>query len=61
MIKSRFQIGPNIHERTRGTRKTTYSLYISSKKDLANIIQFLDNLNSLKGYKLEQYNNWARM
>lgn len=58
LVKTRLSIGPKIHERTRDTRKTTYRLYISSKKDLSNIIQFLNNLNNLKGYKLEQYNNW---
>ena len=32
MIKDLLDIGPNVIERTRGTRKTTYRLYISSKK-----------------------------
>ena len=58
MIKDLLDIGPNVIERTRGTRKTTYRLYISSKKDLANLVQFIDNMNSLSGYKLQQYKEW---
>ena len=56
LIKDRLEIGPNILIRTRDTRKTTYRLDINSKKDILNIIQFLDQTNNFRGYKLIQYN-----
>ena len=55
MIKDRLKIGPKILVRTRDTRKTTYSLQISSQKDITTIITFLDKYNNLKGNKLSQY------
>lgn len=41
-------------------RKNTWSLYISSKKDISNLINFLNNsqLISLQGNKLSQYKKW---
>ena len=58
MIKDRLKIGPKILVRTRDTRKTTYSLQISSQKDITTIITFLDKYNNLKGNKLSQYEEW---
>lgn len=53
---------PNVLDRgTRNnTRKNTFSLTISSKKDLLSLKELLENplLNGLDGYKLVQYNNW---
>lgn len=46
------------YTRTRGQRKTTYSISISSKIDIHNTVLFLDNLKNLRGYKLIQYNTW---
>lgn len=58
LIKNFFDIKQKLYVRQRDTRKITYRLYISSKIDLNNIVQFLDKYNSLKGYKLIQYNEW---
>lgn len=58
MIKDRLKIGPKILVRTRDTRKTTYSLQISSQKDITTIITFLDKYNNLRGNKLSQYEEW---
>ena len=39
--------------------KSTYVLIVSSKSDINNLIQFLDNnVVSLAGHKLMQYNEW---
>jgi hypothetical protein len=62
LIKHKFNFGPNVIER--GTRardigkdvKKTYMLNISSKKDINNLILFLDNNIPLQGHKLIQYN-----
>jgi len=55
LIKERFNISTNIFSRSRDTRKTTYILTIGSKRDLNTIVTFLDEMNSLIGYKLTQY------
>ena len=58
LIKNTLSLELNTYTRTRDHRKTTYSISISSKKDIQNTVKFLDNLNNLRGYKLKQYNNW---
>lgn len=66
LIKYRFDLGPNVLERAARERdigkniKTMYQLNISSKRDINNLIMFLDNKDnySLQGYKLIQYNEW---
>ena len=66
IIKERLCFGPNVLERaprvrdTGKKRKTTYILIVSSKKDINNLILFLDNTNNipLQGYKYTQYNEW---
>lgn len=62
LIKDRFNFGPNILDmgNRNNTRKNTFSLTISSKKDLLSLKELLDNplLNGFEGYKLLQYNNW---
>lgn len=58
LIKSHLNIGPNVLSRTRDNRKTTYYLNISSKKDILNIVKFLNEMNNLSGQKLIQYNEW---
>jgi hypothetical protein len=62
LIKERLNLGPNVLDRgTRNnTRKNTFSLSISSKKDLLSLKELIENplLNGLDGYKLVQYNNW---
>ena len=52
MIKDRLKIGPKIIVRTRDTRKTPYSLQISSQKNIANIITNLKKYSNLRGNKL---------
>jgi len=39
-------------------RKQTYVLAVSNTTDIAKVIKFLDNNESLKGYKLKQYNEF---
>lgn len=58
LIRDRLKIGPKILIRTRDSRKTTYSLFIQSKKDINNTIYFLNNINNFSGYKLIQFNDW---
>lgn len=62
LIKKRLELGPNVLDRgnRNDTRKNTYSLSISSKKDLLSLKELIENplLNGLEGYKLVQYNNW---
>lgn len=64
LIKKRLDLSPNILDRgnRKGTRQNTYSLFISSQKDLINLIKLIENplLNGLEGYKLIQYNNWIQ-
>jgi len=64
LIKNRLDLGPTIFDRGqrlfRGSlRKNTYSLGISSKKDLNSLNKFLNNtsLIGLQGHKLIQYQN----
>lgn len=65
-IKYRLDFGPNVLERSvrardlGKTRKTLYRLHISSRKDINQLIMFLDNKDntSLQGYKMIQYNEW---
>jgi len=66
VIKHRLRFGPSIIERALRARdrgkeiKTTYMLNISSKKDINNLIMFLDNKDNipLQGHKYTQYNEW---
>ena len=64
LIKKRLELGPSVLDRgnRNNTRQNTYSLSISSKKDLLSLRELLENplLYGLKGYKLEQYNNWQK-
>lgn len=64
LIKKRLDLGPNVLDKGNrsNTRKNTYSLTISSKKDLLSLRELLDNplLDGLKGHKLEQYKNWQK-
>lgn len=66
LIRYRLDFGPNVLERAARerdvgkVRKVTYQLNISSKKDLNQLITFLDNKENipLQGHKLVQYNEW---
>jgi len=62
LIKKRLNLGPNILVRgnRNNTRKNTYSLSITSIKDIDSLLKLLNNplLFGLQGYKLIQYNNW---
>jgi len=59
MIKLRFSFGPSVIQRApRGTRKITYSLEITTAKDLKSLVDFLDTNIPLQGYKLVQYTDW---
>ena len=62
LIKSRLDLSPSILDKgTRNnTRKNTYSLAVSSKKDILSVKTLCENtlLNGLEGYKLVQYQNW---
>lgn len=68
IIKHRFSFTPNISQRSPRSRdigkkiKTTYILIISSKKDINNLIEFLDNKENveLQGYKKLQYIKWKQ-
>ena len=51
------------HKRDIGKiRKEMFQLFISSKKDIENLIMFLDDKNNipLQGYKNIQYNEWKK-
>jgi hypothetical protein len=60
----RLDFGPNVLERSARdrdlgkVRKVMYQLNISSKKDINQLIMFLDNKDNipLQGYKMVQYN-----
>lgn len=63
LIKKRLGFGPSIISRSPRARdkdspkKQTYQLFISSKKDIKTLMNFLDtNFEGLKGHKLLQYN-----
>lgn len=62
IIRNRLEFNPKvILRKNRGDgRKDTWSLFISSKKDILNLINFLNNtqLISLQGNKLSQYKKW---
>lgn len=62
LIRKRLDLGPNVLDKgnRNDTRQTTYSLTISSKKDITSIRNLCENisLNKLEGNKLAQYNNW---
>lgn len=68
VIKGRLDFGPNVLERPsrrRGStkeRKITYQLGVGSKKDIKNLILFLDNKDiiPLQGHKYTQYNEWKK-
>lgn len=64
LIKTRLELGPNISFRKkRGeNRKDTYSLAISSKKDIKALIEFFSNkdLAPLQGNKNRQYEEWIK-
>lgn len=59
-IHNRLNLNTKIYSRSRDTRKTTYTIHINSIKDIKNTINFLDEINSLKGYKLLQYQEWKK-
>jgi len=62
LIRERLACGPQVLERKqRGTRKLTWSLDISSKKDITRLIELFEsnNVTSLQGYKYYQYKEWA--
>lgn len=69
IIKRRLSFGPNVLKRSPRNqdsgkeRKTTYLLIISSKKDIENLIIFLDNKDNipLQGNKYTQYNKWKEL
>lgn len=69
LIKYRLDFGPNVLERSPRDRdigkerKVIYQLDVSSKKDINQLIMFLDNENNipLQGYKMEQYNEWKKV
>lgn len=64
LIRYRLDFGPNVLERSARdrdigkVRKVTYQLIVSSKKDIDQLIMFLDNKDNipLQGYKMIQYN-----
>jgi len=66
LIRSRLDFGPAVRERPARdrdlgkVRKVMYQLNISSKKDINQLIMFLDNKDNipLQGYKMVQYNKW---
>jgi LAGLIDADG endonuclease len=69
IIKRRLSFGPNVLERSPRNkdfgkkRKTTYQLIISSKKDIENLIIFLDDKDNipLQGNKYTQYIKWKQL
>lgn len=66
LIRMRLDFGPNVLERSARdrdlgkVRKVMFQLNISSKKDINQLIMFLDNKDNipLQGYKMVQYNEW---
>jgi hypothetical protein len=62
LIRNRMQFGPKVNFRAgrQEGRKDTYTLYISSKKDLESLIKFFSNeqIIPLQGYKKKQYEKW---
>lgn len=60
LIKKRFNFGPKIHyNNIRLGRKPTFTLAISSKKDILVITEFLNCTSiGLSGEKLKQFKNW---
>nr|CBY89747.1 putative LAGLIDADG homing endonuclease [Grifola frondosa] len=57
-FRNYLNLNPKVHSRQRDNRKLTYSIKITSVKDLNSIIQFLDRTEGLLGNKLFQYNEW---
>lgn len=68
LIKNRLSFGPNVLKRSKRerdigkTRKTTYQLIVSSKKDLNSLVMLLENSNNipLQGNKYIQYQEWKQ-
>lgn len=66
LIRYRLDFGPQVIERSARDRdlgkerKVMYQLNISSKKDINQLIMFLDSKENmpLQGYKMIQYNEW---
>lgn len=65
LVKQKFQFSPTNfvgkdRRKIRPNSQITYEIRISGKKDLINLITFLDDLNhlGLKGHKLSQYLVW---
>lgn len=59
LIKKILQFKPSVLERKqRVNKKISFSLYISNKDDIRNLIIFLDKYNFLKGNKAVQYQYW---
>jgi len=59
LIKEKLKISPQIIIKNRPNRKTTYEIRISSKKDIANLIELIDRQEiPLLGNKLNQYKIW---
>lgn len=65
IIKKRLDFDPKVAlKKNRGDgRKDTWSLYVSSKKDIRNLITFLEHRASmsLQGNKLTQYKEWLAL
>jgi len=63
-IRNRLNFSPKVSLRKRRkiNRKDTYSLYISSKKDISNLVNFINRTDivKLKGKKYEQYRDWYK-
>lgn len=61
MIKLRLNFGPSVISRPRrGNRKLTYSLSVTTEKDLKSLVNFLDSNIPLQGYKYVQYMKWRK-
>jgi hypothetical protein len=64
LIKKRLDLSPKIFYRVKRNenRKDTYSLAISSKKDIRTLVNFFENnsLISLQGNKKKQYEIWIK-
>jgi hypothetical protein len=62
IIKQRLELGPSVlfRKKRMANYKDTYSLQISSNKDLNSLIYFFDNplLEKLKGQKRFQFEHW---
>lgn len=65
LIKERLNLGPNVlfRAKRKETFKDTYSLKISSRKDLTSMINFFNNplLIPLDGQKKLQFENWKNL